>query len=663
MEQIIKVSGPDGKVYGFPAGTDQEQINQVMSQAYTQEAPAPQAPKQEPAPWYEQAADYIGGGARKIQDGIFYGMADELHGAVTAIPRAAYNAYQGQPFDIGQGYEEGRDDWRTKSKAFQQNNPVTGIALEVGGSIANPLNRAVGSYVGQGANMLARAGRGAFTGAGMGAAYGAGNAEGGAVDRLEGAGRGAAVGGVVGGVATPAVELVGKGAQVVADQTINRFGQGPQRAATRKIIEALQADGLTPDQAVARVNQLGPQAALMDAGPNAQALARAVYTQPGQGKTVVGDFLRTRQEGTRAADATLQGGQINRVTQSIDDLIPGNARDVRQGVQSARKAFGKSYEAAKNQTDDLVDVLPVVKSLDDEIDVSKGGIKSALERVKTFLVDKNGNPEISVDSLHQAKMAIDDLMSGEARMSMGNVAKSRIRSYQDKLVDAIESAGEAGRMYREARRGTAAAWRINDALDTGEQFMLKRAFPSADDMADAIKSMRPEEVDAFRTGAAQALKSKLGDMNTRTDVTKKLMDIPNLEQKIKAAFGDNATFKKYIDKLTAERQMFDTYGRIMGGSRTGEVTAEQAALNGGEFIQGARQLASPTGALEMFQGAMNMARSIGGRATTPEPVRRAMADALVGQTLPVSAQRTDPATLKMIRALSGPQAALAGNGR
>ncbi len=42
MEGIIKVSGPDGKVYGFPAGTDQEQINQVMSQAYTQEPPIPE---------------------------------------------------------------------------------------------------------------------------------------------------------------------------------------------------------------------------------------------------------------------------------------------------------------------------------------------------------------------------------------------------------------------------------------------------------------------------------------------------------------------------------------------------------------------------------------------------------------------------------------------
>ena len=618
-----------------PASAASSLSDDELRQAMEANGIKPEVDLKESAPWYEQAGNYVGGAARTLQNGIFGGFADELHGAVTAIPRAAYNAYQGQDFDVSQGYAEGRDDWRDKSKAFREQNPVTSAALEIGGAVTStaalPFVKAL-STPAQGANLVQRAMTGAKAGAGLGAVYGAGNAEGDLGDRAEGALKGATYGGITGGVAVPVFEGAGKALRLISDQTIGRTAPRAQQAAYRKIAEALQADGLTPQQAGARIQQLGPEAALMDAGPNAQALARAIYTQPGPGKTKIGDFLRTRQEGTRAADATLRGGQNNRVSQSIDDLIPGNARDVRQGVQSARQTFGQSYEAAKGGQG--VNVRPVLDSLDNEIGKSKGGIKDALRRVRSFMVDDAGNPETTIDTLHQAKMAIDDLMSGEARSSMGTVAKARIRAYQDQLIDAIESAGEAGRMYRDGRMGTAAAWRVNDALDMGEQFMLKRAFSSADEMKDALARMRPEETEAFRTGAAQAIKSKLGDMNTRTDVTKRLKDIPALEQKIKAAFGDNATFKKYINTLTAEADMFGTYGKIMGGSRTGEVIAEQSALNPSRMAEAARQVFMPQSVVDPVRGVANMAGALSDRATLPGPIRQTMADALTGRTMP-----------------------------
>lgn len=579
----------------------------------------------------ESAMDTVGGGARRFLDGAFLGWGDELHGGVTALPRAAYNAYEGEGFDLVKGYEEGRDDWRGKSEAFQAENPVTGAVLEGGGGLTTAASMPFMNFA-KAATLPAQMGKSAIAGGTVGGIYGAGDADGDLTDRAVGAGTGAGIGMVAGGAVPPLVKGVSKGAQVIKDNIVGRTAKGAGTTAQRKVIEALQRDGLSLRDAEARVASMGPEAALMDVGPNSQSLARAVYSQPGAGKAQVGEFLTSRQEGVREpVTKDLAGGQINRVTQAIDDLMPGDVRATRAATQAERSRMGGNYEAAK-AGDDLVDVQPVLASLDDEIAKSKGGIKTALQKVRSYLVDEADNPEISVETLHQAKMAIDDLMSGEAKTSMGNVAKGRVRSYQDQLVEAIESAGEAGKKYKEGRLGTAAAWRIDEALDAGEQFMLKRA-GSADDIADALKKMRPEEQEAFRQGAAQAIKSKLGDMNARTDVTKKLMDIPNLEAKIKTAFGSDEAFQKYIGNLENERAMFDSYGRIVGGSRTAEVAAEQAdsAVDPGRVAEGVRQVAMPGGVTDMVRGAANIAGGLKNRVAIPAPVSEQLADILTGR--------------------------------
>lgn len=633
QQSYMEVEGPDGAIYEFPKDASEAEIMATFEQPGSMLNASAQsdAPANQNAPLYQQAMDYAGGAARRFQDGVFMGFADELHGGITALPRAAYNASQGKGFDIGQAYGQGRDDWRNSSKDFQAENPIAGTALEIGGGVTSAAAMPWTTPA-KGAGLAAQTATGIKTGAGMGAMYGAGNADGSFADRLRGASIGLGVGGVTGGLGVPVIAAGSKAANLIANQTINRLPGRSTDAAFKKVAEALERDGLQPAQAAARIAKLGPESALMDVGPNSQALARAVYTQPGQGKTVIGDFLSARQEGTRSVDKTLQGGQINRVSQSIDDLIPGNAQDTRQGVQASRQQFGDSYEAAR-LGDDLVDVQPVLTSIDDEITRSKGGIKTALQKVRSYIVDDADRPEVSVDALHQAKMAIDDLMSGEAKTSMGSVAKARVRKYQDTLIDAIESAGESGAKYREGRLGTAAAWRINDALENGENFMLKRAFANADEMAEAVSKMRPEELEAFRTGAGQAIKSKLGDMNTRTDSTKRLMDIPNLEAKIKTAFGDQDTFRRYIGNLENERAMFDSYGKIIGGSRTGEVMAEQAdsTIDPGRITQGLREIFTPTSVVDPIRGAVNVAGGVKDRVALPGPMADDIAQILTSQ--------------------------------
>lgn len=593
-------------------------------------------------------ADYARGTQEKVSEGITFGLVDEARAAGQATGDAIANVFEGKPLDWGNSYDAAIKRVRGEQDQFSAENPITATTAEIGGAFVNPLSKML--PFGSKEKMLPKILKSGAAGATMGALYGGGNAEGGPANRLEGAAWGLGIGGLTGGVAPPVISGIGKGYQAIANQTINRLPQQATTAAQRKVVEALQADGLTLQQAEARLAELGPEAALLDVGPNSQSLARAVYTQPGEGKTTIGDKLISRQEGVRNPDTkVLEGGQSARVTQGINDLIPGDARATREAVKTQRTAQGANYEAAK-AADDVVDVQPVIASLDDEIAKSKGGIRSALEKVRSYMVDAEGRPEITIDTLHQAKMAIDDLMSGEARTSMGNVAKARVRAYQDQLVDAIESAGEAGTKYRDGRLGTAAAWRINDALESGEQFMLKRA-GTADDIGDMLKGMRPEEQEAFRTGAAQALKTKIGDMNNRSDVTKKLMDIPNLEAKIKTAFGSDEAFKKYITGLENEKTFFDAYANITKGSRTGEVLAEQAdaGVDRGRIIQGIRETFMPNTIADIPQGLMNIAGGVKDRALLPAPMRSELGKILTGQDLTALRQTSQMAQLSDAR--------------
>lgn len=553
------------------------------------------------------------------------GFKDEVQAAGRAAMDWVWSKFN--PEDQGKGYGEHLAALEQQRGQRYDRSPVASIAGDIAGAVTSPITRLLTPAM-TAPTMLGKVGQGAHAGARLGAAYGFGNTEGTVADRVMGMGQGALVGGVTGGAIPPIVDGLSRGANVVVDQTINRMKFRQPQAAMRKIAEALERDGLTPQQAMQRIQQLGPQGALMDVGPNSQALARAVYTAPGDGKKAIGDFLTARQEGTRAADNTLQGGQINRVISEIDNLIPDRSGTIRAGAQAARNVAGTEYNTARG-ANAMVDIRPVLQNIDDQLVSAKGSIRDGLMKVRSYLVNADGAPETTVDALHQAKMAIDDLMSGEARGSMGRVSKALIRQSQDDLVSAIE---QAAPNYRAGRLGTAGAWRIDEALDAGEQFMLKRVFSNADDLTSAVAKMSPEEQHAFRVGAAQAIKNKLSEMNTRSDVTKRVMDIPALEQKIRSAFGDQQTFSRYIDMLKNERSMFDTYGKIMGGSRTGELIAEQAdmAIDPGRAIQGMTDLATgtPTG---IIRGAINLAGAAKDRVALPGPIRGRLAQMLTGQ--------------------------------
>lgn len=619
--KIYQVEGPDGKVYEVQ-GPDDATPEQVVSYAESQFS-MKGGPQKEAT-----MMDEVDGALGSFMNTATFGLGDKIGGAGRVAGEYVKSLIDGGNPDLEKAYNLPRQ----KRTEFAGRNPKTNIATSIAGAVANPVGMGLGRWAVQAPGMAAKIGRGAQAGAAIGGLQAAGEAQGSLADRAGAGLEGAAYGGTIGAILPPVIGMVGGSAKALLDQTIGRLPHRQPTVALRKVAEALQRDGLAPAQAQAKIQQMGPQAALMDAGENARALAATAYLTPGKGKETISKYLTGRQEGTRTPGGVLEGGQANRIIKGIDELIPEQYHAKKSEVEAARKALGGAYESAKGGGD-LVDTSKVLKSLDAEIEVSKGSIKAGLQKVRKLLLDEKGRPEIEVGTLHQAKMAIDDFMSGEAKSSIGRVAKGRILDYQKQLVDAIEGAGESGAAYRAGRLGTAGQWRLDESLDAGVKFMRNTGdlgHPKA--LKAALDGMSEAERHHFRIGAAQAIKDKLSNMVVRADATKKVLDIPALEQKIKMAFGDERLFQRYVQGLEGEKEMFKTYAKVLGNSKTAEMQAalQDAGVDPGAILQGAVD-AKTGGLTSLIRGIGNMASGAKQRVFMPAPISAELSKILTGR--------------------------------
>ena len=640
----MKAELADGTILEFPDGTDpaviQRTVKGLIAQGEAQPAPQP---------------DLWGGGSQ-FASGILQGTGDEIKAAAAAAKEALTGG-----LSFSAAYDQALPQYHRAREQYKKENPVLAPTLDIAGQslpwlAATPLLPAVAA----GASMAQKIASGAKLGAPIGAVSGGLNAEGDAVDRLQGAAIGGTAGTVLGAATPPIIEgAIGlvKGA---INQIVSRMPFQQRSMAARKIAEAMARDGITPEQAAAKMQEMGSEAALLDLGPNTRALAGAAQQTPGEGKTGITNFLVNRQEGVRDANKVIQGGQFNRVKGQIDELVPETYGETEAGIAAARKGYGRVYNAARDGGD-LVDVAPVIKELDDEISRSKGGIKSSLQKVRDLLVDENGNPEITIETLHQSKIAIDELMSGEARSSMGSVSKGRVKDYINKLLDSIGESGESGALYTAARTGTRGEWMKQEALESGAKFMRGSEFMDANALQSALAKMSPEELHSFRVGAVQALKGSMssnGKVTTRTDVVKKLMDLPDMEPKIKLAFGGDAMFKKYITGLEAEKEMFKGYS-MMGGSQTAEREAAKAdaVVDPSRIIRGMVKFKSPN-PLDWAGGMVDVLGGSKDRLLMSEKLSKSLGDALIGQDATSiqnafrAGEITDVTKRRMIKALT-----------
>ncbi len=580
------------------------------------------------------------------------GFGDEITGAALTPVFAAANAIKGEPFDLKRDYETGRATYNRQLESYREREPVAATAAEIGGGITTaayaPGLKAMAAA--PTASLAARTAGNVKQGAAIGAAYGAGEGEG-IVDRVQGGITGGLVGGLTGAAATPVVDGVSVVLRNLANMTVNRAGQTAQTTvAARKAAEALLRDGLTPEQATAKIAQMGPEAALMDAGVNTRRLAGSISRLPGQGSQTLDDFARVRQEGARGADAVLRGGQLNRIGQALDDVTPTRARASMNDLTAQRaKAAGPLYDEAFSKNTVFDDRMG--QFLDDPI--SKGGLKRGLEiqRLEALANGQKFDPmEAAVVGFNEAG---DPIIGGVPNLrtldAVNRGLGAIIREEKNPITGALTDRGRAVDMvrrsfvghidelrpeYAAARKAYSGPSQLMDALEEGKKFMSRARHDSPDDLRAAISKLSPDELDQFRVGAVQEIRNKLENLTSRADATKRLKDIPALEERVRLAFGDDATFQRYIGMLDNEAEMFKSYAEITSGAPTAQRMAADLDTNmdPGALAESVVDIsANPMNISSWLRAGSRLAGDTANRVRMPEAQRATLAEILASK--------------------------------
>ena len=534
IERVI-----DGKIYEFPEGTPEATIRRfTLNKAGTPSTPAPTAPVRPQAPRPEA---FMPGAAGQALQGLTMGYSDE---AIAKMRSMGGN----------QSYEDLIKAEREGLRKYAEENPRTAMASELGGALVPALftggagaipavSKAVGPKL---AGMLFGKAPSIPRMMGYGAGSGAVTAVGTSEKEPAEWGNEAARGATVGAATTGAMGLVGRYALMPAFNKIkSALGYGnANKAADLAIVKALEKDGMTPDQALAKMQAMSRgEITLADLGENTAALLRRATAAPSpariQGKSELAGREMERIPRVSEDLRTLMSGSKDFYTDVLD-LIKKRSDD-------AEPLYNASWASAPNFGPATAPDIARLRNLPSFQEAMKGGAK----RMADLGIDI-ADPRNTLRGLHETKLALDDMIEKAMTSDRGaNQARTLIGMKERLLADMEKASPE----YKIARQTFAGDYELLTAMKEGQ-----RIYSIAEmDMRKLIDRFKdsPSEYDAFRAGISQAMLEKLRTAGPTADPTKAILS-RDAEQKLRRAFRDDAAFDTFKDRLMQEQRMLQT---------------------------------------------------------------------------------------------------------
>lgn len=519
-------------------------------------------------------------GLMGLAQGATFNFADEIASGVNA----GVDYVTGQaPNGIADAYARRAKDIRSQFAAAEKENPGTFLAGQIGGGIATiPFTPVKAGVAG-----------GALTGAAYGALSGAGAGEG-IGGTITGAGTGAAVGGAV-GAAVPALiggakALYGKAREAAGGATgIVRGAVSPESEAARRVQAALARDASLggnqlDDAAVTAAQNAGQPVRVADmGGETTRALARSAANTSPEGRQILQDVTSDRFS-----------SQNPRAVEFVQKLVgtSGDAGATRESLQAAarvanRAAYGKAYaQGAANVWDDTLAQLAQAPAVQAEIRdaTRRSANKAASQGFKPasnpFLVNEAGDivmkPGVSpsLQFWDVVKQGLDDQVDALTRKGAKGEAND-IRALRDGLRNHLDALVPS---YGAARKGAAAAFDAEDALEAGQKFVSSNM--ANNDARRAFAKMSEPERRLFAEGFASDLIEKINRTGDRQNVIKQIWGTPRARERIEIALGKNKA-KEFEAFVNIETTMDMLRNAVQGNSTTARQLAEIGLAGGG----------------------------------------------------------------------------------
>lgn len=559
-------------------------------------------------------------GAVSALQGPTFGFSDEALAALNALGGSLGQAAAGGEFNPLDQYERRRNEFRRDIRQEQRERPILSTATQVAASAPTML---IGGGAPQSLGVLPVVGRGVASGAAFGGLSGLGTSEADTLPEMAGdVATGALISGAVGG-AVPALGAAGRSVRARVTKPAARS------FAKEKVAEAFLRDTpgrQTVENAARRVESMSrrmPGTLAVDLGApgpggmsrgNVTDLMDTVANLPGKSKVAASRVIGERQ-------ATL-GGKIGRAAErglGAQGINYSDEMAARVAEKSAvAKPFYDQLRGVKFTVDD--DLANILGRVDD---YTTGAAKIAkLEGEAPIPVGLNVGDEISLDSLNTIKRTLFGAAEKAKREGDGTLAsaltKARI-ALKDKIDD-LSPKDEQGRsIARVADELWSGAESDRVALEAGRRAMKDDAI----NLADELRGMSQSEIEAWKIGAAQAIKDVAGTQAGQTKLLKQWRE-PQTAQKLRLIFGDNfEQFRQFIGVQARKK----TLESVLGGSQTARRLANQSDLDlsAVEMAADVAQ-AGTTGKLTLANKAVNLLSGV----RTPEPVRDEIGDILLG---------------------------------
>lgn len=651
-----RITDPSGSTFEITA-PDGASESEIMSYAQKNigspqhigggQSPAPAPEPADARSMLKQASDYMSGLTDEALNTATFGMADKVKDLGGNWGTNAGNYIAGlinpdsKPVNPPQRSNEQRAEFREK-------NPVSSFVASMAGGGANPIAGKVGQYMGAGKSLPSQMARGSAGGAGLSATQAIGESDGPITERLKAGIEPAIVGAMVGPLVPAAIKGGAKFVEGAKNQLARLSPKMQLTQAARKMSEAMDADGFTPETALAELKRLGPDSTLADLGENTQALMYSVFAKSGPGSQTVSNFYKGRQFGRPNPKTGLQeGGNAERVEGAIDDLDFGKYHD-RTALDKLQNEASELYKGAYagNQVIDHPVINRILNTPDGRKAMQQARRSMNNEGKNLSMVDKELTAQareggvvtgkgvgdgLKLEYLDKVKKALYDLAEKERDSITGrmtDVGRS-ITEMRKQLTSALDEADSTG-LYSQARKVSGGKLAAESAKRKGNNFISKSEFADEQTMADEIADMSAHELQNFRIGVANALKSRVGAKKFGGNATGAVKGNNALERKISVAFGDNATFLKFKNQLLAEDQLFKTYSKLTGSQTAKNLTSIDASnTDPGLIVQGL----TTAGKGNLGGGVAQVTMGIKDKLLLPQDISNELAKILTGRNL------------------------------
>jgi len=591
---MIEVELPDGSIAEFPDGTSNDAIKGALQKRFA----ATQGQTSQPQGRHLSYEE----GLLELEKERQSGASGKLGAAMTgyigdtpivgpALLGLAERGAAGLTSMInGSDYGQNLEQAQRTVQAAQEQNPYSRMAGGVAGNVASMA--ALGS-TGLGARALGMTGPNLATRAGMsalssGAISGADTAVrgGDASDVINSAAIGAGVGG--------AIPLVGagvrRGLEAVGDYVypfINAV-RNPAQEAQRRVGVAMTRDATAnpgmvmnqADEAVAAANNI-PIANVDRGGETTRALARSVANQSPEARASIENLASDRF-----------GGQSQRAMDFVRRLTGGNADDLTYQEtirQAARNTNAPAYRAAYRDpaaqqvyTSRIQQLMqsPTFRRAVDRVpakSADRGAVTGAREIGNPFETNSSGNyvlrrqadGTLIAPSLEFWDHVQRNLRTFSDRAARGgdNTTASEIGALREALNSELDSAVPA---FQTARRGAAAFFGAEDAIDAGRQFANSpKAIPEA---TRAFQRFNATEREAFATGYASELIDKIRASPDRSNVINSVFRNQAARESMQLVFGPQRAAQ--VEAYVRVEDLVDRLRGAMGNSTTARQLVE-----------------------------------------------------------------------------------------